>query len=104
MSKLSKEFLLELGEFAKIPGELLMLTMLLQVSENMIDDIKALGLAQELPVVSDFAKYLVNCDEAREEMSRWAIFNAKSEYPNLCAYIEGIYEGARYEYDDDIDE
>jgi hypothetical protein len=104
MAKLSKEFLLEIGEFARFPGELLMLTMLLQISENMIEDIKALGLAQKPPLVSDFARYLVNCkDETREEMLRWAIVEAKSEYPDLCAYIEGIYEGDQ-DGNDDADE
>jgi len=100
----SKKFLLELNEFSGKAGELLMLTMLLQVSENMIEDIRALGLAQKPPLVSDFAKYLVNCkDETREEMLRWAIIEAKSEYPDLCAYIEGIYEGDQ-DGNDDADE
>lgn len=98
MSKLSKEFLLELGEFARFPGELIMAVMLM--SQLDIGLIRSFGLLLSAPLITDFARLIVNAsDESDDVTEEEAIREFRSEYPELAEYLKEVY----YEYDDDID-
>jgi len=97
MSKLSKEFMLELGEFARFPGELVMACLLMVFAD--IDIIRAFGLSLPAPLVTDFARFIVNSaprsadfeiiEEARREL--------RAEYPELAKWLSEVYN----DYSDD---
>jgi hypothetical protein len=98
MNKLSKEFLLELGEFARFPGELIMACLLMASVD--VGIIRAFGLSLPAPLVTDFARLIVQAsDESDDATEEEAIREFRDEYPELAEYLSEVY----YEYDDDID-
>jgi hypothetical protein len=97
MNKLSKEFLLELGEFARFPGELIMACLLMASVD--VGTIRGFGLSLPAPLRTDFARSIVNAsDESDDVTEEEAIREFRDEYPELAEYLSEVY------YDNSDDE
>ena len=92
MSKLSKEFMLELGEFARFPGELVMACMLMAGVD--VGVIREFGLSLPAPLITDFARLIANSflgsDDCEIEITEEAIREFRSEYPELAEYLKDV--------------
>ena len=96
MSSKSKEFLLELGEFARFPGELIMAVMLMSGVDIVM--IRGFGLSLPAPLITDFARLIINAPFAFDVLADEAIREFRAEYPELEEYLSKVY------YDDSDDE
>lgn len=100
MSKLSKEFMLELGEFARFPGELIMACLLMTSVD--IGVIRTFGFSLPAPLITDFARLIIQAsDESDDATEDEAIRELRAEYPELAEYLKEVYDD--YEYDNVAD-
>lgn len=90
MSSKSKEFMLELNEFARFPGELIMAGLLMASAD--VGLIRAFGLSLPAPLITDFARLIVNAsDESDDATEEEAIREFRAEYPELAEYLSEVY-------------
>lgn len=83
----------ELKGFAKVPGELVMACMLMAGVDLMT--LASWGRSMDAPLVSDFARAIVNAPEMadEEQVLGVACELLEAECPELSEYLGGAYHG-----------